>query len=181
MSRVDEVDREAAPQVSSDWYQWTTMADLAASILFTIPVWWPLIVLLAVGLTVHAVTTVFGRRRQRVWTAWVEASAIAACVAMAVYGAGYFMGGFFYMDPEDPCMAHGYGYSVSAREPSSVWPLSNPLCTSDSGVVDLVPAFVNPAVYVAISLCVTCAVAAVAANRGLFRRGGNWLHQLGAR
>lgn len=149
------------------------MTDSFAFILFMVPIWWPLIVILTVGLTVHTAATLLRRGQRRMWTVWIEDSAIAACVAVAIYGAGYFMGGFFYRDPEDPCMAHGYGYSSSAREPSSLWPLSNPLCTSDSGVVDLVPAFVNPAIYVSISLFVACTIAAVAAGRASSRRSGN--------
>lgn len=62
-------------------------------------------------------------------------------------------------------MSRGYAYSDALPDDHSLWPLSDPWCTSGDQVVDLVPAFVNPALYVAIGLSVACAIAARRCNR----------------
>ncbi|MFC7646952.1 hypothetical protein ACFQX6_45235 [Streptosporangium lutulentum] len=60
------------------------------------------------------------------------------------------VGRFFdFADPEDRCGLEGYGYSPA---PSSMWPLHNTECLGESGRVDLVPAFVNPLIYLGICL-----------------------------
>ncbi|SDK76292.1 hypothetical protein SAMN05421874_11111 [Nonomuraea maritima] len=117
------------------------MITIAFLLLVGLSLGWPILAVLAIGLVVHALV-----RRGRPRRIWWRMSAASACAAAAVYGAGYFYGGFFYKDPEDPCLQAGYGYAPLARQPSSMWPLSNPLCDSETGTVDLVPAFVNPAV-----------------------------------
>jgi hypothetical protein len=141
------------------------MMEVIASLLLALGLGWPILVVLAGGMIVHVVVVTVRRRWQRPWLAWREVSAAAVCAALAIYGAAYFYGGFFSMDPEDPCQGAGYGYSDVARQPSSMWPLSNPMCVSETGTVDLVPAFVNPAVVGLAVLSVACVFAAVVVRR----------------
>jgi hypothetical protein len=56
---------------------------------------WPLVALVAAGLAVHIAVSALKRRRRRAWTVWIEGSVTVACAAVAIYGAGFFYGGFF--------------------------------------------------------------------------------------
>jgi hypothetical protein len=102
-------------------------------------------------------------RKPRATMLWGKLSVTGACVAMAMYGSGLWSGGFFdFASSSDRCGREGYGHSPA---PSSMWPLHNTECLDESGRVDLVPAFVNPLIYLGIGLFVAGVVGLIISRR----------------
>ncbi|WP_147425230.1 hypothetical protein [Bailinhaonella thermotolerans] len=130
-------------------------------LMLSIPLW-------GIALIVMAVRTGIALARGRRPTpaaAWAGTAFAALYAAIMSYGYGLAAGGLLYsQEPEELCMyltreemeLHTYSHA-----PASLWPLGKPVCVNDGVRVDLVPGWVNPAVWVFLALLLVAIAQAV--------------------
>ncbi|MBY8339644.1 hypothetical protein LXH13_01185 [Streptomyces spinosirectus] len=144
------------------------MASLAFLILAFAPIAAPLVVLGAGAVLFRRVTSrppVKGRRLPSGTTCTLVA-VMAGAAALGAYASGV-MSGFYILDPDQMCASRGaQGDHVVTR---ATLPVSSQCVTSDGVGTELVPGWVNPVVFVGLTLFVLAVATGIL---GLVRRFG---------
>jgi hypothetical protein len=151
------------------------------SVLFVVLALAPLIAPCVVVLTAAMLAV---RAYQRPLNSWRRPPSVAACVLIAVMaGAAAFgayawgvMSGFYILDPDQLCAARGArGTHIVTRQSL---PVSAQCVTSEGVGTELVPAWVNPVIFIGLALFVLAlATAAVTgARRGLSGADSGGVH-----